>query len=433
MALIVAMLVLGGAPAHAAPAGGKEISPHVAQVARAEKNDYGYRVPFLLEGGRNTITAQPLLFGVKSEQIDFYRAYCLEIFVAAKYIPSVVTGWDKYQGKNSFKDPNVQRKVAWIVQNSFPTMSLPTLAAKSGVANLTHAEAITATQSAIWTLTDKVKPNFDSMTYSNTHARVTGSSVGNVKKLYDYLLGEKNVGLGEKQLRASIEIKADGGKHVAGTLVGPIRITSTEEKVSVHVAGGFGLVDKDGKAVDENAVPTGVDLFVDARNTEDKGKVELTGKASRASHFGAIITPVLHYGRHGQTLIIVRQDKDEAVARAAISWDKKPAPKPTPKPEPKPTPKPEPKPTPTPTPAPKPTPKPEPKPTPTPTPAPKPTPTPVPVPSVTPAPIPTPTHTPTVAPVEKPRLARTGAETVVLAVATISLLAGGLLLRRKRA
>lgn len=424
MALIVAMLVLGGAPAHAAPAGGKEISPHVAQVTRAEKNDYGYRVPFLLEGGRS-ITAQPLLFGVKSEQIDFYRAYCLEIFVAAKYIPSVVTGWDKYRGTNSFKDPNVQRKVAWIVQNSFPTMSLPALAAKSGVANLTHAEAITATQSAIWTLTDKVKPNFDSMTYSNTHAPVTGSSVGNVKKLYDYLLGEKNVGLGEKQLRASIEIKADSGKHVAGTLVGPIRITSSEEKVSVHVAGGFGLVDKDGKAIDENAVPTGVDLFVDARNTEDKGKVELTGKASRASHFGAIITPVLHYGRHGQTLIIVRQDKDEAVARAAISWDKKPAPKPTPKPEPKPTPKPEPKPTP----------KPEPKPTPTPTPAPKPTPTPtpVPVPSVTPAPIPTPTPTPTVAPVEKPRLARTGAETVVLAVATISLLAGGLLLRRKRA
>ncbi|WP_024964755.1 thioester domain-containing protein [Trueperella pyogenes] len=418
MALIVAMLVLGGAPAHAAPAGGKEISPHVAQVTRAEKNDYGYRVPFLLEGGRS-ITAQPLLFGVKSEQIDFYRAYCLEIFVAAKYIPSVVTGWDKYQGKNSFKDPNVQRKVAWIVQNSFPTMSLPTLAAKSGVANLTHAEAITATQSAIWTLTDKVKPNFDSMTYSNTRGRVTGSSVDNVKKLYDYLLGEKNVGLGEKQLRASIEIKADSGKHVAGTLVGPIRITSTEEKVSVHVAGGFGLVDKDGKAVDENAVPTGVDLFVDARNTEDKGKVELTGKASRASHFGAIITPVLHYGRHGQTLIIVRQDKDEAVARAAISWDKKPAPKPEPKPTPKPTP--------TPTPAPKPT------PTPTPAPKPTPTPTPVPVPSVTPAPIPTPTPTPTVAPVEKPRLARTGAETVVLAVATISLLAGGLLLRRKRA
>ncbi|WP_406715328.1 thioester domain-containing protein [Trueperella pyogenes] len=419
MALIVAMLVLGGAPAHAAPAGGKEISPHVAQVTRAEKNDYGYRVPFLLEGGRS-ITAQPLLFGVKSEQIDFYRAYCLEIFVAAKYIPSVVTGWDKYRGTNSFKDPNVQRKVAWIVQNSFPTMSLPTLAAKSGVANLTRAEAITATQSAIWTLTDKVKPDFDSMTYSNTHGRVTGTSVDNVKKLYSYLLGEKNVGLGEKQLRASIEIKADGGKHVAGTLVGPIRITSTEEKVSVHVAGGFGLVDKDGKAVDENAVPTGVDLFVDARNTEDKGKVELTGKASRASHFGAIITPVLYYG-HGQTLIIVRQDKDEAVARAAISWDKKPAPKPTPKP----TPKPEPKPTPTPAP----------KPTPTPTPAPKPTPTPtpVPVPSVTPAPIPTPTPTPTVAPVEKPRLARTGAETVVLAVATISLLAGGLLLRRKRA
>ncbi|WP_341828503.1 thioester domain-containing protein [Trueperella pyogenes] len=296
MALIVAMLVLGGAPALAAPAGGKEISPHVAQVARAEKNDYGYRVPFLLEGGRNTITAQPLLFGVKSEQIDFYRAYCLEIFVAAKYIPSVVTGWDKYQGKNSFKDPNVQRKVAWIVQNSFPTMSLSTLAAKSGVANLTHAEAITATQSAIWTLTDKVKPDFDSMTYSNTHGRVTGTSVDNVKKLYDYLLGEKNVGLGEKQLRASIEIKADSGKHVAGTLVGPIRITSTEKEVSVHVAGGFGLVDKDGKAVDENAVPTGVDLFVDARNTEDKGKVKLTGKASRASHFGAIITPVLHYG-----------------------------------------------------------------------------------------------------------------------------------------
>ncbi|MEW6875252.1 thioester domain-containing protein [Trueperella pyogenes] len=418
MALIVAMLVLGGAPAHAAPAGGKEISPHVAQVARAEKNDYGYRVPFLREGGRSTITAQPLLFGVKSEQIDFYRAYCLEIFVAAKYIPSVVTGWDKYRGTNSFKDPNVQRKVAWIVQNSFPTMSLPTLAAKSGVANLTRAEAITATQSAIWTLTDKVKPDFDSMTYSNTHGRVTGTSVDNVKKLYSYLLGEKNVGLGEKQLRASIEIKADGGKHVAGTLVGPIRITSTEEKVSVHVAGGFGLVDKDGKAVDENAVPTGVDLFVDARNTEDKGKVELTGKASRASHFGAIITPVLYYG-HGQTLIIVRQDKDEAVARAAISWDKKPAPKPEPKPTPKPTP--------TPTPAPKPT------PTPTPAPKPTPTPTPVPVPSVTPAPIPTPTPTPTVAPVEKPRLARTGAETVVLAVATISLLAGGLLLRRKRA
>ncbi|QOQ39616.1 thioester domain-containing protein [Trueperella pecoris] len=409
LAMIVAMLVLGAAPAQAAPTTDEAVTPHIGQIAFPNGDDLGYRMLYTSDGG-TSIISQPNLFEVKSEQIDFYRAYCLEIFYNPAFVRPIVTGWDGYRGTNAFTDPKVQRKVAWIVQNSFPTTSLSALAAKAGVSRLTRAEAITATQSAIWTLTDNVKPHFDAMTYGYGRPAVSRSSASNVKKLYAYLLGEKNVGLGEKQLRAAIEITADGGEHVAGTLVGPIRISSTEDKVSIKIEGGFGLVDKNGTAIDENAVPTGIDLFVDARNTEDKGSVSLTGTASVATHFGAIMTPTSLHADHGQTLIVVREDSDRAVARAVISWGKKPVPTPTPTKTPE---------------------KPAPTPTPTKTPdKPVPTPTPTPTPTKTPE-KPAPTQTETPQPAEKPGLARTGADTAALAFAAVSLLAGGLLLRRK--
>ena len=79
-----------------------------------------------------------------------------------------------------------------------------------------------------------------------------------------------------------------------------------------------------------------------------------------------------------------------------------PAPTPEPSPSPVPTPEPSPAPTPEPSPTPTPTPAPTPEPSPTPTPAPTPTPTPTPAPTPEPSPTPTPTVMPSVSPSQSP-------------------------------
>ena len=79
-----------------------------------------------------------------------------------------------------------------------------------------------------------------------------------------------------------------------------------------------------------------------------------------------------------------------------------PAPTPEPSPSPVPTPEPTPAPTPEPSPTPTPTPAPTPEPSPTPTPAPTPTPTPTPAPTPEPSPTPTPTVMPSVSPSQSP-------------------------------
>ena len=76
------------------------------------------------------------------------KAYCIELDVNIKYESDLRVGdWKDFPGTNKFKDnADVQSKVAWIAQRSYPQTDLAQLIQTTSIAGLTEQEAITATQ-----------------------------------------------------------------------------------------------------------------------------------------------------------------------------------------------------------------------------------------------------------------------------------------------
>ncbi|MFC4139900.1 MULTISPECIES: thioester domain-containing protein [unclassified Microbacterium] len=82
-------------------------------------------------------------------------AYCIEHNVGAKTsITGTAGDASTYLGANLFTDPLVQGRVLWVLQHSYPAMSLSAFATAAGVPNLTRNDAIEAIQYAIWRFTD---------------------------------------------------------------------------------------------------------------------------------------------------------------------------------------------------------------------------------------------------------------------------------------
>ena len=119
------------------------------------------------------------------------KAYCIELDVSIQYGTDLKVGdWKDFPGKNKFKDnPDVQAKVAWIAQRSYPEVDLAKVSEASGVAGLTKEDAITATQAAIWHFTND---------FAYKGLKGADKAAGErVEKLYNYLTGKNNVGLKE--------------------------------------------------------------------------------------------------------------------------------------------------------------------------------------------------------------------------------------------
>ncbi|WP_353114388.1 Cys-Gln thioester bond-forming surface protein [Microbacterium sp.] len=82
-------------------------------------------------------------------------AYCIEHNVSAKTRTTGVLGTASgYLGSNLFTDPAVQAMVAWVLEHSYPALSLADFGAAAGVPGISRNDAIEATQYAIWRYTD---------------------------------------------------------------------------------------------------------------------------------------------------------------------------------------------------------------------------------------------------------------------------------------
>ena len=255
------------------------------------------------------------------------RAYCIELEVNVKYESDLKVGaWKDFPGTNKFKDnPGIQAKVAWIAQRSYPQTNLAEVTKASGVQGLTEKDAITATQAAIWHFTN----DFEYQGLDGTD-QATADRVG---ALYKYLTGEKNVGLKETA-KPTVEIKGENGTFKAGDPVGPIRFESNQATVKLTNELKYDLVDKDGKAVDKNAVPTGTDLFLKVPADAPAGEQEFKVSATGSVYAGKLL---ISKGNRSQTIIIGSNKEVTVEASAVLKWNAVPkatTPAPTPTPTP---------------------------------------------------------------------------------------------------
>jgi len=304
---LAAVLAFGTPTAHADDSAYPQGYPKLG--ARTESVP-GYNLKYSGAGYRNVPT---MLFSVhtSSSKEGNIKAYCIELEVNIQFESDLkVGGWKEFPGTNKFKDnPDVQAKVAWIAQRSYPQTNLAEVTKASGVQGLTEKDAITATQAAIWHFTN----DFEYQGLDGTD-QATADRVG---ALYKYLTGEKNVGLKETA-KPTVEIKGENGTFKAGDPVGPIRFESNQATVKLTNELKYDLVDKDGKAVDKNAVPTGTDLFLKVPADAPAGEQEFKVSATGSVYAGKLL---ISKGNRSQTIIIGSNKEVTVEASAVLKTD----------------------------------------------------------------------------------------------------------------
>ncbi len=314
-ALLATLLAL--ALSFVVPSARADYPPGYPKLGNFEgENTQGYDIYVEEEGGG--VHGDPFdtwLYAIHTEGANSaLRGYSTEAMIdetADAGRAYVFKGWTAFPGKNRFStNPAVRPKVAWIVANSYPENDLVYVAKAAGVDGLTEKEAITATQAAIWYFTDGLnymglsEPEGPDFADSSPEAM-------RVKKLRDYLVGDKNVGMtpfDSPTLSATAPIKPSE----SGGLVGPIRINSSAKTAKVTGA-RFPLVTADGKTVNLKAAPTGVDLFLKVPNSSAAAStMDLKFEITVGAYTGKILI-----GKDERTETIIVASSTKTVTRYA--------------------------------------------------------------------------------------------------------------------
>ncbi|WP_344337537.1 thioester domain-containing protein [Brevibacterium salitolerans] len=364
--------------------------------------------------------AYPQLFGLYTAPGDTpdQLAYCIEVEVPAGYRDGMqVGGWDSFPGDNNFAlDQSVRERVAWIIAHSYPRRSLETQGAAAGVTGLTQREAITATQTAIWTLTDAA-PAPAHFEYQGLLGRrgsldTTSERAQRVQSVIDYLIGEANTGLPEA-VRPVLTVTPEEQEGAAGEKIGPVLIEASEGHVTLTNSSDFDLVTADGTLIDAAHVPTGEEIYLNVPEDAPDGDAVLTAELTGLQYEGLLLTSA-NPSKRIQSLMIAHSSDSIASASTRLHWTaratEEPSEGPSETPEPSETPSENPSETPEPSETPSENPSETPEPSETPSENPSETPEPSETPSENPSETPEPSETPSENPSETPEPSETPSE-----------------------
>ncbi|MBP2475346.1 TQXA domain-containing protein/LPXTG-motif cell wall-anchored protein [Crossiella equi] len=267
-----------------------------------------------------------LLIGLRMSDGTALKTYCVELTVGVRPDAKMIEApWEKYPGadrkghdnKSEFKsNPD---KVNWILHHSYPSVNTEELSKVVGV-GLDSKEAIAGTQAAIWHFSNK--------------AALGNENLPDVKALYAYLTGDKNVGM-KNQPAPSLELTPEQLSGAAGSKIGPFTVKSTASKIALKATApsGVKVVGKDGKELTE--ATAGQEIWVDVPAEAAAGKASFKLEATAKIDKGRLF--VANDGRPSQTLILAQATNAKLSAEAKVDWKAQP---PTTKPtttSPKPT------------------------------------------------------------------------------------------------
>ncbi|WP_193517687.1 thioester domain-containing protein [Nocardiopsis kunsanensis] len=266
------------------------------------------------------------LFRLEQENGDTVTAYCIDfetnIVGGAWYLED---DWANYPGKGEFAEPG---KVHWLLQNGYPSVSAEELAEASDANNgrTTEAEALAATQAAIWH-------------FSNDEDLVRGN--GNVTAIYDHLV-ESAEPLPQGEPEASLSVSPDSAAGQAGETVGEFTVSTSAEQVPVELTApdGVELVDlESGESVETVADGSTVGFSVpeDTEPGEASFSLETSSTLGQGRLFKGEDPNV-----PTQTLITAEDSTVTASASAGVEWSEADEPEPEPEPEEPTEPEPEP-------------------------------------------------------------------------------------------
>ena len=338
-ATLAATLTLGTPMAHAEdhsnsyPEGYPKVGTHDERVS-------GFQLNFTRQDGApGHVETNLFTVHTSASKEGAIKAYCIELDVDIKYESDLRVGdWKDFPGTNKFKDnAEIQSKVAWIAQRSYPQTDMAELIKSSGIAGLTEQEAITATQAAIWHFTNDYKW----LGLANADQATTARA----EKLFTYLTGQANTGLKEsKQPTVETEtgnITFTRSENSSEGKVGPIRFKSSQATFKLTSELKYELINAQGAKVDLNAVPADTDLYLKVPADTTSGEQEFKGSVTGSVYAGKLLITkdAVAGGSHGQTIIIGSNKEVTTEIQGKISWSvtqQTPSPEPTPTPTPTP-------------------------------------------------------------------------------------------------
>ncbi|WP_326566135.1 thioester domain-containing protein [Amycolatopsis rhabdoformis] len=261
-----------------------------------------------------------VLFDLKLSDGSSLKLYCVEIETNIDEQQDMLeTPWDKYPNPDSPFTKN-NAKINWVLHHGFPTEDLKGIEAElKGVTlhdGLSQAEAIAATQAAVWHFSDDENLNRDKPVQFGS-----ADNGADVLAVYDYLIGADNVGIGQ-QPKPTLSITPASAKGEAGTKIGPFTISTTGDitDLTTKLPEGVKLVDADGKAVTESQVKDGAKLYLDVAKDAKAGSAELALEAVGHLDTGRLFVGE-NYAKHpAQSLIVAESQKVTVDTSASASW-----------------------------------------------------------------------------------------------------------------
>ncbi|MEU4077234.1 peptidase [Streptomyces venezuelae] len=295
-----AIAVAGPASAEEAPGGNGGATATLGQLKIAAKVNITEKVPgqekpwvYQEDGG---------LFEMKVEDGGRLQTYCIDFRTGAREGKKYKeVGW----GESSLHNNPDAGKILWILENSFPNVSVSALAEKAHVKGLSKETAAAATQAAIWRYSDKV----DATPVNKQAAKVT-----------EYLF---NSATKVEEPKASLSLSPAAVSGKAGDRLGPIKVgTNPGAKAALSVVpgapAGIGVVDKDGKAVTKAG--DGDEIFVDVPAGTADGTAQVKAEVSTKVPLGRAFVSIK--GK-SQTMILAGSSDSTVTALSTATWAKK--------------------------------------------------------------------------------------------------------------
>ncbi|MFD6095366.1 thioester domain-containing protein [Nocardiopsis flavescens] len=274
------------------------------------------------------------MFQLTLEGGDTLGAYCIDLETSTRNNAWYVEdAWANYPGKGDFTAPG---KVHWILQNSYPTVPARTLGQEVDLPRLSEADAMAATQAAIWHFTNGAD---------------LGRAPGNVTRVYRHLVDSAQDL--PQEPGPSLTVTPGSAEGEAGSRIGGFTIETSAASVPVTVQApeGVELVDLEtGEAV--SAVENGDKVGFEVPAGTDAGEASFTLETTAEVSAGRLFKGE-DPDKPTQTLITAKTEEVTVSASASATWTagggEEPSPEPTPSEEPtdpEPTPGPTPEPTP---------------------------------------------------------------------------------------
>ncbi|WP_280700789.1 thioester domain-containing protein [Kitasatospora sp. GP82] len=316
--MLATSVAVGGGmiTAGAAVAAGSNISGTTAVLAPGLKNGEAIRIigdkeMGLVEGG---------IIQLKTSEGQTLDTYCIDLHNPTKEGTTYQeTAWDSapvLKGKTE-----AVGKVRWILQHSFPKVSVDQLAKDAGIPGLSADDAAAGTQAAIWHFSDGAN---------------AVPEQAKAKVLTTYLEGHA-VPLAEPSPTLSLSPSTVSGK--SGSQLGPIKVTTNGASVDLAVDGtdskaGLTITDQNGKQV--KSAKSGDTIFAKTAAGAPAGTATIKASTTAEVSVGRAFTGMGAEGKHSQTLILAGSQPVTVTASASLSWT--PAGSTTSSPTPTPTP-----------------------------------------------------------------------------------------------